>query len=68
MCVLETEMEVGSFLVLLNLTEVEMVWRIGNIYLPQTVTQEFLLSCTFTLTFKVSFVLADWMSSCLHGP
>lgn len=59
MCILEAEMEVGSLIVSLDLTVVETVWRIGNIYLPQTVTQECLLSCTFTLTFKVKFVLAD---------
>lgn len=64
----EAEMEVGSLLVSLDLTVVEMVWRIGNVSLPRTVTQEFLLSCMFTLTFKVKFVLADRMSSCLHGP
>lgn len=68
MRVLEAEMEVGSLLVSLDLTVVKMVWRIGNIYLPQTVTQEFLLSCMFTLTFRVKFVLADQMSLCLHGP
>lgn len=58
MCILGAEMEVGSLIVSLNLTVVETVWRIGNIYLPQTVTQECLLSCMFTLTFKVKFVLA----------
>lgn len=68
MCILEAEMEVGSLLVSLDLTVVEMVWRTGNIYLPQIVTQELLLSCMFTLTFKVKFVLVDQMSSCLHGP
>lgn len=36
-----------------------MVWRVGNIYFSQTVSQECLLSCIFTLTFKVKFVLAD---------
>lgn len=56
MCVLEAEMEVGSLIVSLDLTGVESV---GNIYLPQTVSQECLLSCMFTLTFKVKCVLAD---------
>lgn len=31
MCVLEAEMEVGYLIVSLDLTVVEMVWRIGNI-------------------------------------
>lgn len=43
----------------LDLTVVETVWRVGNIRLPHTVTQESLQSCMFTLTFKVKFVLAD---------
>lgn len=43
MCILGAEMEVGSLIVSLNLTVVETVWRIGNTYLPQTVTQECLL-------------------------
>lgn len=59
MCVLEAEMEVGSLIASLDLAGVEAVWRVGNIYLPQTVSQECLLSCMFTLTFKVKFVLGD---------
>lgn len=58
MCILEAEMEVGSLIVSLDLPVVEMVWRIGNIYLPQTVIQECLLSCLLILTFKVKFVFA----------
>lgn len=58
MCTLVAEIEVGSLIVSLDLPVVETVWRIGNIYFPQTVTQECLLSCMFTLMFKVKFVLA----------
>lgn len=45
-----------------HLTLVELVWKTGNVYSPQTVTQKSFFWAVCWLTLKVKFVLADLMS------